>query len=392
MRMLGMEPMLSDNESDEEITVDTRTPTPKSACRAVGLVKPQQDSRPTTLPKPRSDVFEVDNILSSTITDSLRHSPPTLNVPLLMTSPPSPIQSNSLTHTDELSYIISPVTPAIRTSSSPVPGASADSYDVADTPADTPPTTSVQTTSVSTGTSMSPLQFSANLGHTVNHTSVSIGTSMSPPPLSAYPRKKEKSSDNNKMHKCSMCPKEYSLRSSLKRHMVSHDIGAVSCKVCAKTFCHISSLKRHEETHSNLFVGQCHICFKEFKTKYGLSMHLKAHEGQYRLICDICGKGFNYASELKAHTNKHLDIRPYHCPNCPKTFSYATALARHKQTCSTGGTFPCERCSKVFRAERYLKAHIIAHDNPEQFPCEVCGRAFAHRATLYKHRKQGKCH
>ena len=214
--------MRSDNESDEEIMVDRI----QSQFVMLWVLWNQSRTVSPTHCQDHNLMFLTFSSWTASCHPQLpivRDLHPTPNVSMLTTLPTSSSQPNDA---DGLPYIVSPVTPAIGTSSSLAPGALADSYDVADTPQ----TTSVQTTSDYRHKYEPSSVISKSRTHSKPH-QCAYRHKYEPFSTISISQKHDKKSADDKMDKCSMCPKEYRLRSSLKRHMISHDIATVSCKV-----------------------------------------------------------------------------------------------------------------------------------------------------------------
>ena len=71
--------------------------------------------------------------------------------------------------------------------------------------------------------------------------------------------------------KCNLCEKEFTLKSSLKKHVkIYHLQGSHQCNVCAKYFASDKLLVQHQKFH---FGYDCDICGKKFTKPDSLRNH-----------------------------------------------------------------------------------------------------------------------
>ena len=78
--------------------------------------------------------------------------------------------------------------------------------------------------------------------------------------------------------KCKLCEKEYTKKSSFKRHLQGvHFQEKMYCGICQKTFTSKSNLNRHSQTHLLEPKLECSYCPRLFKNKYGLQYHLEKY-------------------------------------------------------------------------------------------------------------------
>jgi len=195
----------------------------------------------------------------------------------------------------------------------------------------------------------------------------------------SMPRSKRKGdvADPRVWHMCDVCDKQFSDRSTLKRHTKSiHSVSkSYACNNCDKTFSLQSYLTQHVQSqHSDVKWWICHVCGSKFKSKKGVQTHLLIHQdgtkniectecdAKFRhkstlvkhkkrihtkgqsgpgLICDVCSKYFSHTEGLKRHKQKvHSNIRPFSCAQCFQTFAFQYDLNKHTKlkSCVRKGT------------------------------------------------------
>ena len=135
-----------------------------------------------------------------------------------------------------------------------------------------------------------------------------------------------------KLYHCTECPKIFKSNQNLKIHVNKHFELKFKCIKCNE-FINKVDLNSHIRKH-NL---ECNICSKPFKTKRSLEYHLKIHKNEREIIsCPECLKVFYTKFALKNHQKvKHLGIKDYECVQCSKKFGYKSVLLKHQKICGT---------------------------------------------------------
>ena len=158
----------------------------------------------------------------------------------------------------------------------------------------------------------------------------------------APPQKKAKL--DYKRWKCAECPKAYSQKGNLDRHI----------KI------------KHSATPPSFACGECD---KTFTRRYQLDTHIKTKHSATppSFTCDECGKTYTEKGHLNTHIKtKHSATPPsFACDECGKTFTQKGVLDRHIKAkhSATPPSFACVQCNKTFTQKGHLKEHLaFAHD------------------------------
>ena len=177
--------------------------------------------------------------------------------------------------------------------------------------------------------------------------------------------------------KCPECPKVFSHRKSLSRHIKStHDEEIFHCDFCGKDFNNKENLKRHvERGHGRNTQYQCFKCQEMLSSKETLLEHIKSVHGHMKHDCETCQKSFATNDGLKRHlrtTHEGFKERPskisslvrnddkaiVECQACHKVYASKKALWRHNNSVHQGIKHECSTCQKIFSTSDTLRRHI----------------------------------
>ena len=88
---------------------------------------------------------------------------------------------------------------------------------------------------------------------------------------------------------CSECPKKFTSRSGLQIHMKSHsDLPILHrCTSCQMSFATGGRLQRHMISHSDSSTFACNGCGANFKYKSSLKRHVQSHQPCMHLTSEI---------------------------------------------------------------------------------------------------------
>ncbi|XP_023340977.1 zinc finger protein 181 isoform X6 [Eurytemora carolleeae] len=112
------------------------------------------------------------------------------------------------------------------------------------------------------------------------------------------------------------CPKTYSRREHLNRHIKMH-MGIQPdrppaprpyyCLDCGKTFTRKEHLLRHKRSHTGETPYPCpgENCSKQFARKEHLKRHVRVHTGEHPYPCSECGRSFGRRERLIKHLKSH---------------------------------------------------------------------------------------
>lgn len=187
--------------------------------------------------------------------------------------------------------------------------------------------------------------------------------------------------------KCTACPKVFSTKQHLERHMNLHSLEKLyTCPECDKVLADKSYLIRHMKIHTGERNHECVQCDKRFLSASSLKRHQSTHDPSLRLfICTECDKRFPDNSGLKKHAKTHDRVKTHICTICAKGFSNVGDLNIHFKYHDHVKHFKCEDCGKEFSRNNNLLRHRAIHSGVGDFKCTICSVRFQHAATLTRH-------
>ena len=131
---------------------------------------------------------------------------------------------------------------------------------------------------------------------------------------------------------CSQCAKSFKTKVGLTEHeKLKHSNNArYKCTVCSKQFMIKSTFINHQNSHYKIKVHKCTVCHRSFTLRTALQEHNKSCVSGKQHQCTVCGKLFTRPASLHDHIRAvHEKKTAYRC-SCGKFYSWKRALIRHQ--------------------------------------------------------------
>ncbi len=106
---------------------------------------------------------------------------------------------------------------------------------------------------------------------------------------------------------------------------------------------------------------KCSVCPRVYSRKDSLKLHERNVHGASKLKCPGCSKVLSSKQALERHSVVHSKERPFQCDECPKTFKRLDTLRVHEKSHSNLRPFKCIKCSYTFKRQDHLEAHYLYH-------------------------------
>ncbi|EGI63285.1 ZN468 protein, partial [Acromyrmex charruanus] len=197
------------------------------------------------------------------------------------------------------------------------------------------------------------------------------------------------------VHQCKVCDKIFSYPSYLEEHIKVHNKSNntsqskdYECTTCNKRFRLLKNLKAHERFHTGKGLVQCEICDKKFSHNYNLKMHLRTHKTSRVHKCEYCDKRFVQKGNLVEHLRIHTKVKPFACKLCGKRFAQSSHLKSHEASHGTLRQHQCRLCGKRFKLANHLKRHLNLHTGTKTYKCNQCNQMFSQSFSLTRHLKK----
>ncbi|MCL4135374.1 UNVERIFIED_CONTAM: hypothetical protein GTU68_056455, partial [Idotea baltica] len=174
--------------------------------------------------------------------------------------------------------------------------------------------------------------------------------------------------------KCSVCGKEFAVKSTLKQHMRTNHSGLHFCIICFDAFTtkeHLITHKmQHKATHS------CPECFLLFVSKAALNQHRqKVHKisglptskkVSRSFSCNRCKASFFQLSDLNRHLLGHTGEKPFKCKQCGACFTRKSSLNKHERIHTGEKPYSCLDCDLSFAYRYQINRHRAIHKEEDQ--------------------------
>uniref|UniRef100_A0A8D9AG07 Chorion transcription factor Cf2 n=1 Tax=Cacopsylla melanoneura TaxID=428564 RepID=A0A8D9AG07_9HEMI len=86
-------------------------------------------------------------------------------------------------------------------------------------------------------------------------------------------------------------------------------------------------------SHLNYKPHRCPYCPKSFSRKDHLNRHLSQHSEDKQYICEFCMKSFTRKEHLNRHLWVHKDTFPFPCSLCSRAYTDENRLSKHIKKC-----------------------------------------------------------
>ncbi|KAG1947636.1 hypothetical protein F2P79_012549 [Pimephales promelas] len=180
---------------------------------------------------------------------------------------------------------------------------------------------------------------------------------------------------------CTVCFKQLSTQSDLKRHMSMLHITnkPFPCKRCGKTYSSKKTLSRHnlnirckkiskESVPSATNNVQKQPCRETSKLLQRIQVH---YMNKFKYQCEYCPRRFKLSGQLKVHLRLHTGEKPYGCANCGEHFIRTDYLKRHLVKCNGKGEnvekVLCDKCGDLFTRDAlsiHQKTCVVSSKSP----------------------------
>jgi hypothetical protein len=209
----------------------------------------------------------------------------------------------------------------------------------------------------------------------------------------------ELSHKNDRPCKCDQCDLGFKTKTNLRIHTeVHHPVDPsrkYECLLCFQSYKSMKYLKTHlirvHRPTTNPRPHVCNYCGCDFSLKLSLKNHILLHTGgpklrKIEILCDVCNKKYDKKASMKFHMMMHLNIRPFKCDTCKKRFYDRKMLRVHQLTHSGLRPFSCRLCEHKFTQSSTLYRHMhFCHNDAPMYACDICGKGVRNKADLTRH-------
>jgi len=169
--------------------------------------------------------------------------------------------------------------------------------------------------------------------------------------------------------KCKFCPKAFSRRSYLQKHLAKFHSNNECKSINFKGNKEEPDKTTDKEEERNLTDEGLSISRQEgckFDEAIALSSEKELAEKE-QFECPFCPNSFSSTAALGHHKRTHSQAKSFHCKSCPKAYVRSDDLYKHEKE-KHGHRFRCQFCLKPFHNEIYLRVHEKTHSLEGNLP------------------------
>ncbi|XP_013103981.2 zinc finger protein 845 isoform X2 [Stomoxys calcitrans] len=174
----------------------------------------------------------------------------------------------------------------------------------------------------------------------------------------------------NTLHKCPFCPRQYKMRDSLNNHKRRNHKNRIALnnqKSSQKMNLRLKYLSERSPNGS----FRCKICSKEYEQKYWLYAHIhRLHP--LRIKSEVATEEVEGQEKVYETTSVM-----YKCKFCPKSYENIGCMYAHTRRTHNKNSQP----------ESYFIKYQVGSENPPSFMyrCRLCGKEYDKRCSIYAH-------
>ncbi|XP_044060151.1 zinc finger protein 605-like [Siniperca chuatsi] len=193
---------------------------------------------------------------------------------------------------------------------------------------------------------------------------------------------------------CSMCPKKFRIKQSLKIHTMRIHKDQVSSSETNGSLAWTKPLEETEDNREDLIspskdtsraINHNNVQNKrnpdKRQSQRWQTMGTCCSNG---FICLLCQKLVRNKYMLIEHFRTHTGERPIKCDRCPAKFRTSAQLCMHKKRC-LNPVIQCEKCEKKFPSQTKYDKHVSKCHREWPNICKVCGKGFVTKGRLRNH-------
>ena len=158
------------------------------------------------------------------------------------------------------------------------------------------------------------------------------------------------------------------------------------CNECIYATQYTSGLVKHSRTHSGEQPFDCELCDQNFSQKSHLKGHLVSHkEGRVRFECSQCDYRATKKHDLVRHLLTHSGVKPHKCDSCEFSTARKSNLIIHQRIHNGEKPYSCTRCSYKASCSSHLLRHMRKHTGVKPYACSECTYQAAQKGSVDKH-------
>lgn len=154
---------------------------------------------------------------------------------------------------------------------------------------------------------------------------------------------------------CHLCPEEFLVESSLKKHLHTHSPSQQDDLHFLDRSTSVDDSNQASRPHATERPYKCKFCIWAFAHPYQLARHTRVHTGEKPFKCSHCQRSFSLKGNRDVHMQQHVGNKDSQCKQCHKVLHAGETLYR------------CEHCPRAYTNLCSLQRHLQTHSVEKPF-------------------------
>jgi len=188
-----------------------------------------------------------------------------------------------------------------------------------------------------------------------------------------------------KMYKCKVCEKEFSIRKSYMKHINHHKTFIKKHHKVSEVLDNNKQLIAKTSSNSDKNTDEKPVANIKYNLNEKSFANITSDSETHIFYCNLC----NYSAQNRREVEDHIYVfhkgNIYKCDQCQKAFKFRHVMAEHIKNKHSDVMYQCNRCDKLYKRKSHLKEHIEAVHDKIKHSCSLCKYESGRKDYLAQH-------